>query len=418
MALVGDDAQKPRRGGRRERRPAAAAGGARARRSSCSRPTGARVRTIDERAATWYAGQDVDDPVNAAELVYHRLRLGDLAGAERRPGATAARRCSLYADEELPVHLDAAREWLRERTHAAPTADDAHAAWEREALERVRALIARGVVQAIGPLLEEREERGRDSPLVLYDAWLRWATATGPGPASSCAATPAGGTSALLDARIAVAVDRPSERRGAARALGACPGMARAAVPRRSTLSTVQAARIHLTVDVAAELRLAGDRQLGEPATGRVAARRRDPSSCGPGAPSSGAESTILTLAEVPAACREPPLFAQTIDSARRRSATGETGVATLDRLLALGKQRWSLVTTTKLPARRLQADAAVRAGRHAERCAPRRRRAVRRALRARPPISWRTSIRSARLRGCRAWGAAAPVPGTGPATS
>jgi hypothetical protein len=72
----------------------------------------ARVRTIDERAASWYAGQNTEDAANAAELVYHRLRLRDVAGAARAWRDGCAVRL-LYAEEELPESPPGPREWLR-----------------------------------------------------------------------------------------------------------------------------------------------------------------------------------------------------------------------------------------------------------------------------------------------------------------
>jgi hypothetical protein len=219
-----------------------------------------RVRKIDERAANWYATQDPDDVVNAAELVYHRLRLGDVAGAERawRDGCGPL---LMYADEELPAYAGAAREWLRERTQAAPTAADVHDAWEREALERVRALIARGVVQAIGPLLEERPERGRGSPLVLYDAWLRWATGD-PAGARRTLAEAGEAEGAIGRDRAVLAAWLASEAGDREEADRQLAGLADPAVwterpdPPLDAL-TAEAARVRLTIDVELELELA-----------------------------------------------------------------------------------------------------------------------------------------------------------------
>ena len=58
------------------------------------------VRGIDGRAAAWYASRDLADPTNAAELVYHRLRLGDTDAA----AAAWRMECAnllLRAEEEL-----------------------------------------------------------------------------------------------------------------------------------------------------------------------------------------------------------------------------------------------------------------------------------------------------------------------------
>ena len=111
--------------------------------------------------------------VNAAELVYYRLRLGDVAGgAQAWRGGCAA--LLLYATRSSR-RKRRQRTWLRERTRVATAEANVLVAWENEAQDRIRAVIARGVVQLVGTLLAERAERSPVSPLVLYDAWLRWA---------------------------------------------------------------------------------------------------------------------------------------------------------------------------------------------------------------------------------------------------
>ncbi|HET9287133.1 MAG TPA: serine protease [Gaiella sp.] len=219
-----------------------------------------RVRTIDERAAAWYAGQDTENLTSAAELVYHRLRLGDVSGAEQawRDGCAPL---LLYADEELPEGAEAARAWLRERTVAPPAAIDAVATWERDAQERVRALLARGVLTSVDSVLAEREERSPASPLTLYDAWSRWSAGDLLGARRLLDATPApsgplGRDWAVLAAWLAA---EAGDRREADRRLRSVLEVgcwADRPEPELDTL-TVEAARVRLTIDLEAELAVA-----------------------------------------------------------------------------------------------------------------------------------------------------------------
>ncbi len=125
------------------------------------------VRAIDERAAAWYASQPDRSPELAAELVYHRLRLGDVAGATAAwVDGTGA--YLLYADQEL--RDPAARAWLQARlglqTGAAP-AD----VWEQDAAERVRELRTRRHARAVPEILRERTDRSPGGPLLFHDAF-------------------------------------------------------------------------------------------------------------------------------------------------------------------------------------------------------------------------------------------------------
>jgi hypothetical protein len=132
-----------------------------------------RVREIDRRAADWYAAQNLSEAANAAELIYHRLRLGDLTGAQEawRDDCAALLR---FADEELPESAAREREWLRARTSGVSTQPDNLETWEKEALIRIRSAIGRGLLSAVPEVLGERSGRSASSPLVLYDAWMRW----------------------------------------------------------------------------------------------------------------------------------------------------------------------------------------------------------------------------------------------------
>ena len=122
----------------------------------------ARVRMIDERAAAWYARQDVGNVSNAAELVYHRLRLGDLSGAKQAWRDECAL-LLLHADDDLPETAYQERAWLQARTGDMSVPSASLKVWEKEAAERIWAVIGRGLLRAVPEILTEREERSTAS---------------------------------------------------------------------------------------------------------------------------------------------------------------------------------------------------------------------------------------------------------------
>ena len=126
------------------------------------------VRAVDESAVKWYTQEAGDDPELAAELVYHRLRLGDVPGAEQawREGCGAF---LTYADEEI---RDArARAWLQARLGAGGKAGRPVGAWEQEATERIKSARSRHLHRAVGQILRERTDRSSASPLVFQEAF-------------------------------------------------------------------------------------------------------------------------------------------------------------------------------------------------------------------------------------------------------
>ncbi len=126
------------------------------------------VFKIDARAAVWYAGQDLADATNVAELVYHRLRIRDVDGA----AAVWRPECAnllLRAEEDMPE--GAARDWLLEALKAATTDAPPLEAWEKDAVERLRAALGRGLARVAPGILAERPERSANSPLAVYDAF-------------------------------------------------------------------------------------------------------------------------------------------------------------------------------------------------------------------------------------------------------
>jgi hypothetical protein len=233
----------------------------------------ARVREIDERAAAWYAKQDPDDIVNAAELVYHRLRLGDLDGAALawRDGCAPL---LLYAEDELPDK--AARDWLLNRTKVPASGPTEQLAWERDACDRLQALLLRGVLPSVDSVLAERTERSPGSALIVYDALSRHWNGDREGARTLLdAAEPAHGTAgrdrAVVRAWLAA---ETGDREGAERWLAELEPLERWGNRPDPALDalTVTAARVRLAIDLHAELLLAELlREVDDPESIRVA---------------------------------------------------------------------------------------------------------------------------------------------------
>lgn len=130
-----------------------------------------RVRLIDERAVNWYKQQDLTDVANAAELVYHYLRLGNIPAAEDA-WLDASALLLMYAEEDLPESAQKERAWLRDRVSDAET--PTVPAWEKDVAERIRSALDRGLLRVVPDLLKEHSERSNNSPLAIYDAWMCW----------------------------------------------------------------------------------------------------------------------------------------------------------------------------------------------------------------------------------------------------
>jgi hypothetical protein len=79
------------------------------------------VRAIEMRAHRWYEGQDINNPEIASELVYHRLRLGNVKGAEEawREG------CAMHLQNAAEDLKPKARAWLNARLGQGSAADAA-----------------------------------------------------------------------------------------------------------------------------------------------------------------------------------------------------------------------------------------------------------------------------------------------------
>ena len=80
------------------------------------------------------------------------------------------------ADEDIPERFAAARDWLRWRVAGGGEAEsptDQLRAWEGTALLRIRDVVTRGHDRSVPSILSERPDRSPDSPLLVYDAWMR-----------------------------------------------------------------------------------------------------------------------------------------------------------------------------------------------------------------------------------------------------
>lgn len=138
------------------------------------------VTSIDRKAAAWYSSQSdaSTDPDLAAELVYHRLRLGDVKGAE----AAWIDGCSgrlKYAADDLANDAKAAK-WLRSRLGVGEVKASEPTAWQSEASERIVSSRQRGVKRAAKNILSENVFEKDNSELVFHEAYEIWQDSKNP----------------------------------------------------------------------------------------------------------------------------------------------------------------------------------------------------------------------------------------------
>jgi len=130
------------------------------------------VKDVEQRATRWYAEQDTSDPEIAAELVYHRLRLGDRKGANEAWRDGCGRFLTDAADELPPP----SRAWLRSRLGGANLRSvETRYGYEVEAAERIRDARSRGQTRLVAEILGEQPTRTGASPLVFQEAYEQWA---------------------------------------------------------------------------------------------------------------------------------------------------------------------------------------------------------------------------------------------------
>jgi hypothetical protein len=207
------------------------------------------VREVDRRAADWYAALPQPTVEDSAELVYHRLRLGDL------PGAAAAWRegCGAfltYAPDEL--RDEAARMWLNDQLHGGGQSIEE---WEYSARQRIADARSRGNQRAVLGILGERTQRSSLSPLAFEEGYELWRMGQGPAAESVLerrnAAPPQDPSCTAL---LALLVQRREDSPRAEALLGT---LDRAIWSHRPDTDwcdlAVQAARIRLTFDLRVE---------------------------------------------------------------------------------------------------------------------------------------------------------------------
>lgn len=134
---------------------------------------GKNIRKIDRRAVKWYLKQDLKNPRNAAELIYHLLRLEDVSRAAQfwQPECAFLLQDSVA---DLPEKNVKVREWLNNRLKKITT-PFIHEEWEFSAAKRIHASLQRGLMRAVPEILKENNApRSPESPLIVYDAWDLW----------------------------------------------------------------------------------------------------------------------------------------------------------------------------------------------------------------------------------------------------
>ncbi len=132
-----------------------------------------RVAEIDQLAMAYYrSSTDMADPDNAAEYIYHALRLGRTELAEKA-WTSASYYLLRNSVDEIPDRN--ARHWLEKKLDAAyQNARQAQLFWENDSLEKIRSLLSRGHSSYIQEILDQRSQRTKGSLLYIYDAWQLW----------------------------------------------------------------------------------------------------------------------------------------------------------------------------------------------------------------------------------------------------
>jgi len=232
------------------------------------RDSGDMVRTIDQRAVAFYENEDLSDPENVADLVYHRLRLGDVKGAEQAWRPECAEFLT-YAAEDLE---DPAKSWLVERVGSS--ARPSLSSWERLANERIKSSRKRGLERNVAKILNERQERSDASPLLFQNAYELKADgkledARQILSSAGAASGPVARDRAVLNALLAA---KAGDRHAADDFLCQVDGEEHWTDRKQGRLEllAVRAARIRLTVDVSAETTL--QQKLADPSFARSVA--------------------------------------------------------------------------------------------------------------------------------------------------
>lgn len=133
-----------------------------------------KVQAMDEKAVDWYKDQDLTEPGNAAELVYHLLRLKKLDEARKifRIECVPLLRDAI---NELPEDAHAEYGWLEKKVGVVtdePT--DNLLSWEIQTALEIKNRLGRGIVKDLDIIVNSRKQRTGASPLLVYDAFNCW----------------------------------------------------------------------------------------------------------------------------------------------------------------------------------------------------------------------------------------------------
>jgi hypothetical protein len=137
----------------------------------------AKVQAMDEKAVDWYGDQDLTDVSNAAELVYHLLRLKKLDEARKifRIECVPLLRDAI---NELPEDAHAEHGWLEKKVGVVTDdlTDDLLnlLSWEIQTALEIKNRLSRGIVKDLDIIVNSRKQRTPASPLLVYDAFNCW----------------------------------------------------------------------------------------------------------------------------------------------------------------------------------------------------------------------------------------------------
>jgi len=131
------------------------------------------VSRIHKKAIKWYKKQDINEPGNRAELIYHYLQVGNINEARK----LWTEECSFLlagAEQDFSENNSKALQWLQQKfglySNNIQLNILEHTYWEKEVVGRIRDMAARGRETIMEEILNEKTQRIPDSPLYIYDS--------------------------------------------------------------------------------------------------------------------------------------------------------------------------------------------------------------------------------------------------------
>jgi hypothetical protein len=134
----------------------------------------AKVRAMDEKAVNWYWDQDVADISNAAELVYHLLRLKRLDEARKIFRIDCV---PLLQDaiNDLPEDANDERIWLEKKVGSGSDGVTNNLlSTEISIAIDIKNRFSRGMITELDEILGVIKKRSTESPLLIFDAFNCW----------------------------------------------------------------------------------------------------------------------------------------------------------------------------------------------------------------------------------------------------